>query len=155
MDSTRMYQKAFDCMWQTTASLLSLIFCLSFFLLFLPSQLMKAMWWSNFQPGTRSAFGTFLYINTLWLQRHCLGCITLMLSFRSSPPELFLGRGVLKICRKFTGEHLYRSAISIKLLWNFCYFRSFQASSFWHKCESNPRYSRAYSYEPVTKTTLP
>ena len=35
---------------------------------------------------------------------------------RSSPPEVFLGKGVLKICSKFTGEHPYRSAISIKLL---------------------------------------
>ena len=24
---------------------------------------------------------------------------------RSSPPEVFLGKGVLKICSKFTGEH--------------------------------------------------
>ena len=35
--------------------------------------------------------------------------------FRSSPPEVFLGKGVLKICRKFTGEHPCRSAVSIKL----------------------------------------
>ena len=35
---------------------------------------------------------------------------------RSSPPELFLGKGVLKICSKFTGEHPCRSAISVKLL---------------------------------------
>ena len=34
-------------------------------------------------------------------------------------PEVFLGKGVLKICSKFTGEHPYRRAISIKLLWNF------------------------------------
>ena len=35
---------------------------------------------------------------------------------RSSQPEVFLGKGVLKICSKFTGEHLCQSAISIKLL---------------------------------------
>ena len=35
---------------------------------------------------------------------------------RSSHPEAFLGKGVLKICSKFTGEHPCRSAISIKLL---------------------------------------
>ena len=35
---------------------------------------------------------------------------------RSSPPEVFLGKGVLKICSKFTGEHPCRSLISIKLL---------------------------------------
>ena len=37
------------------------------------------------------------------------------LSCRSSPPEMFLGKGVLKICGKFTGEHPCRSVISIKL----------------------------------------
>ena len=34
---------------------------------------------------------------------------------RSSPPDVFLGKVVLKICRKFTGEHPCRSAISKKL----------------------------------------
>ena len=34
---------------------------------------------------------------------------------RSSHSELFLGKGVLKICSKFTEEHLWESAISIKL----------------------------------------
>ena len=32
---------------------------------------------------------------------------------------MFLGKAVLKICSKFTGEHTCRSAISIKLLSNF------------------------------------
>ena len=36
--------------------------------------------------------------------------------FRSSLPEVFLGKGVLKICSKLTGEHPCRSVISIKLL---------------------------------------
>ena len=35
--------------------------------------------------------------------------------FRSSHPEVFLRKGVLKICSKFTGEHPCRSAILIKL----------------------------------------
>ena len=38
---------------------------------------------------------------------------------RSSHSEIFLGKGVLKICSKFTGKHHCRSVISIKLL---CYF---------------------------------
>ena len=38
---------------------------------------------------------------------------------RNSPPEVFLGKDVLKICSKFTGEHPRRSVISIKLLCNF------------------------------------
>ena len=39
--------------------------------------------------------------------------------FRSSHPELFLRKGVLKRCSKFTGEHLCQSVISIKMLCNF------------------------------------
>ena len=34
---------------------------------------------------------------------------------RSSLPEVFLGKGVLKICSKFIGEHPCQSAISISL----------------------------------------
>ena len=40
-------------------------------------------------------------------------------TFRSSHPEVFLGKGILKICSKFTGEHPCRSVISIKLLCRF------------------------------------
>ena len=39
--------------------------------------------------------------------------------YRSSRPEMFLKKGVLKICSKFTGDHPCRSVISIKLLCNF------------------------------------
>ena len=39
--------------------------------------------------------------------------------FRSCHPEVFLGKGVLKIYSKFTGEHPCQSAISINLLCNF------------------------------------
>ena len=46
-------------------------------------------------------------------------CLFFLLFSRSSRPDVFLGKGVLKICSKFTGEHPYQSAISIKLLWNF------------------------------------
>ena len=42
-----------------------------------------------------------------------------MESFKSSPPEVFSGKGVLKICSKFTGERPCRSVILIKLLSNF------------------------------------
>ena len=38
---------------------------------------------------------------------------------RSSHPEMFLVKCVLKICSKFTGEQLCRSAISVKLQRNF------------------------------------
>ena len=38
---------------------------------------------------------------------------------RSSRPEVFLRKSVLKICCKFLGEHPCRSVISISLLCNF------------------------------------
>ena len=38
---------------------------------------------------------------------------------RSSRPEVFLEKGILKICSKFKGEHPCQSAILIKLLYNF------------------------------------
>ena len=38
---------------------------------------------------------------------------------KSSHLEVFLEKGVLKICSKFTGEHPCRSEISIKLQSNF------------------------------------
>ena len=39
--------------------------------------------------------------------------------FKSSHPEVFLGKGVLEICSKFTGELLCRNVILRKLLCNF------------------------------------
>ena len=51
-----------------------------------------------------------------WIKKSLTKC-------RSSPPEVFLEKVVLKICSKFTGEHPYRSAISIN--WN--------ERSFWKK----------------------
>ena len=39
--------------------------------------------------------------------------------FRSSRPEMFFRKGVLKICSEFTGEHPYESVISINVLCNF------------------------------------
>ena len=47
---------------------------------------------------------------------------------RSSRPEMFCEKGVLKICSKFTGEHPCRCAISIKLLCNFIEI------ALWHGC---------------------
>ena len=39
--------------------------------------------------------------------------------FRSKRPGVFLGKGILKICSRFKGEHSCRNAISVKLLCNF------------------------------------
>ena len=41
------------------------------------------------------------------------------ISNRSSHSEVFLEKGVPKICSKFTGEHAWQSVISIKLQSNF------------------------------------
>ena len=49
-------------------------------------------------------------------------------AYRSSQPKLFLGKGVLKICSKFTREHSCRSAISIKVQSNF------NEITLWHGC---------------------
>ena len=40
-------------------------------------------------------------------------------SLEAAPPEVFLVKGFLKICSKFTEEHPSRSVISIKLLCRF------------------------------------
>ena len=40
-------------------------------------------------------------------------------TYRNNRPEAFLGKVVLKICSEYTGEHPWRSTISIKLLCNF------------------------------------
>ena len=40
-------------------------------------------------------------------------------TFRNSHPEVFLRKGVSKICSKFTGQHPCRSVVSIKLQSNF------------------------------------
>ena len=47
---------------------------------------------------------------------------------RSSRPEVFLGKVVLKICSKFTEEYPCRSVISIKLKSNFIEI------TLWHGC---------------------
>ena len=52
--------------------------------------------------------GKRAYVDSSW--------VVLRTLFRSSLPEVLLGKGVLKICSKFTGEHPCRSVISIKLL---------------------------------------
>ena len=45
--------------------------------------------------------------------------LSTLLNYRSSHPEVFLRKGVLEICSKFTGEHPCRGGISITLNGNF------------------------------------
>ena len=64
---------------------------------------------------------TWLWENAMtpWLQElwsRNLGSRKIQGYFRRSLLTVFLGKGVLKICNKFTEERLCRSAISIKLL---------------------------------------
>ena len=62
---------------------------------------------------------------SICVHEYLTGCILLLQvhvirdGYRSSRPDVFLGKGVLKICSKLTGEDSCRSAISIKLQSNF------------------------------------
>ena len=47
---------------------------------------------------------------------------------RSSHPEVLVGKSVLKMCSKFTGEHSCRSVIPINLQGNFIEI------TLWHGC---------------------
>ena len=63
-----------------------------------------------------------VYLTLMTLEKLCLLLLEFFLSrskFRSSHPEVFLGKAVLKICCKFTGEHQCQSVILIKLICNF------------------------------------
>ena len=63
----------------------------------------------------------FNLVGNCWISTLALDCLetNLFQRHRSSPPVVFLGKGVLKICSKFTGEHPCRIVISIKLACNF------------------------------------
>ena len=50
--------------------------------------------------------------------------------YRSSHPEVFLGKGVLKICSKFAGDYHCQSVVSVKLLCNFIEI------TLWHGCST-------------------
>ena len=58
-------------------------------------------------PGKLSIITCFF--SNISIQSQLVNC-------RRSPPEVFSGEGVLKVCSKFTGEHSFRSLISLKLL---------------------------------------
>ena len=55
----------------------------------------------------------------MFLAAECQQNYLTLWQYRSSRPEVYLGKGALKICSEFTGEHPCRSVISIKLLCNF------------------------------------
>ena len=45
--------------------------------------------------------------------------LQILMNYRSNHPEVFLRKGVIKICSNFTGEHPCRGVILIELLCNF------------------------------------
>ena len=57
---------------------------------------------------------TFWYLTNRRIY-HLKTNLIMLIFYRSSRPEVFLRKGVLKICCKFTGVHPCRSVISIKL----------------------------------------
>ena len=59
-----------------------------------------------------------LFLNLKRIESHFF-CGNKIRNDRSSPSEVFLGKGILNIYSKFIGEHLCRSVISIKLQSNF------------------------------------
>ena len=70
----------------------------------------------EFYTGKQQFLGSFVWkflssstLNTWTISRS---------SYRSSRPEVFLGKGVLDICSKFTGKHPCQSAVSMKLQTN-------------------------------------
>ena len=66
-----------------------------------------------------SVFGHFSGSGSLWKELMAELDAWKGSKYRSRPPGLYLGKSVLKICSKFTGEHPCRSVIPIKLLCNF------------------------------------
>ena len=72
----------------------------------------------------------YLLLVSYLTQHHLLAPTSTSRSYqsRSSHSAVFLRKGVLKVCSKFTGEHPCQSVISIKLLWNFIEI------TLWHGC---------------------
>ena len=85
------------------------------------------------------SFHNFEQVSGCWEKRIQMCALSLILlnirhfslyGYRSSPPEVFLGKGILKICSKFTGENMqqiYRrtpmlkcdfNIVALQLYWN-------------------------------------
>ena len=75
--------------------------------------------WLNFSKVVNKDIRKVLLISFCWIFYYQFLTRCYLLEFirkcRSSRPEVFLVKGVLKICRKSTGEDPCRSAISVKL----------------------------------------
>ena len=109
--------------------------CLAVFLSYTPGvnialrlRPLNVWWWFT---GVPFSLIIFLYdeIRRYLLRRNPGGILVVVQAVvRSSHPKMFLGKGVLKICSKFTGDHPCRSVISITLQSNF------NEITLWHGC---------------------
>ena len=83
-----------------------------------------------FSKKIRCSFVKLIILMNWWFyNKPCFGLSVMHFSYKiyqrkrliskSSHPEVFLGKGVFKICSKFKGKHSCQSAISIKLQSNF------------------------------------
>ena len=62
----------------------------------------------------------FIFCAVLITQRiERYNCRGITRRYRNSSPQVFLGKSVLKLCRKFTGEQPCQTVVSIKLQSNF------------------------------------
>ena len=88
-----------------------------------PATLLKKRLWHrcfpvNFVKFLRTPFCRTPLDDCFYFLRISSQHTTLSTDYRSSPPEVFLGKGDVKICSKFKGEHPCQSAISVKLFCN-------------------------------------
>ena len=83
------------------------------------------LWWKRHAltwivpKTTRETLKLFAYCNGTAKNLECKICY---LSFRNSPPEVILWKGVLKIYIKYTAERPWRSAILMKKQKKYCQF---------------------------------
>ena len=95
-------------------------------------------YWSTSSTGVISNYKILFFFNgvLVWYSE-----IISSVYYRSSHPEVFLWKDVLKICAKFTGEHACWSVISIKLLyWN-------RTSAWVFSCKFAAYFRNTFSWE--------
>ena len=97
----------------------------------------------------RNSWLRLFKLNSIWFEkykrninRHCAikKRVAYIYMYRNSHPEVFLGKRVLKICSRFTGENPCRSAISVKLqlYWN-------RTSAWVFSCKSAAYFQNTFS----------
>ena len=88
------------------------------------SRAQEGEWYSyiheNF-PIFKIAHCYHCYLPPIWFIR---GLVLRSLLYRSTIPEVFLRKGVLKICSKYTGEHLFLTTPSGGCFWLYVFISS-------------------------------